>query len=115
MIEIKFSSLRETSFTEYAVRFLFGGACTVGAGLVAKRFGPAAGGLFLAFPAIFPAGASLVASHEKSGKQSLGSMALPVVGRLPASIRLERRLAALDSSSSRSFCGCVYLRKMPVG
>jgi hypothetical protein len=35
------------------------------AGLIAKRFGPAIGGLFLAFPAIFPAGASLLEAHEK--------------------------------------------------
>ncbi|HEY6413959.1 MAG TPA: DUF3147 family protein [Edaphobacter sp.] len=72
MIEMKFSSLKETRPHEYAVRFLFGGTCTVLAGLIARRFGPGVGGLFLAFPAIFPAGASLIEEHEKRRKAELG-------------------------------------------
>ena len=50
-----------------------GGFCTVGAGLIGKHFGPAIGGLFLAFPAIFPAGASLIESHEKENKRKVGA------------------------------------------
>ena len=42
------------------------------AGLVAKRFGPEIGGLFLAFPVIFPAGASMVEAHEKRHKACVG-------------------------------------------
>jgi hypothetical protein len=42
------------------------------AGLVAKRFGPEVGGLFLAFPAILPAGASMVEAHEKKHKARVG-------------------------------------------
>jgi hypothetical protein len=57
--------VKDIKFHEYFVRFLFGGLCSVVAGLIANRFGPAVGGLFLAFPAIFPAGASLLESHEK--------------------------------------------------
>jgi hypothetical protein len=72
MIEVNFSSLKETRAHEFAMRFLFGGVCTVLAGLMAKRFGPAVGGLFLAFPAIFPAGASLIESDEKRRKAELG-------------------------------------------
>jgi hypothetical protein len=72
MISIKLSSLKESRPHEYAMRFLFGGACTVLAGLIAKRFGPAVGGLFLAFPAIFPAGASLIEAHEKRRKREAG-------------------------------------------
>ncbi len=72
MIEVNFSSLKETKPSEYIVRFIFGGACTVVAGLVAKRYGPTVGGLFLAFPAIFPAGASLIESHEKRRKAEFG-------------------------------------------
>jgi hypothetical protein len=60
VISIKLSALKESRPHENAARFLFGGACTVLAGLIAKRFGPAVGGLFLAFPAVFPAGASLI-------------------------------------------------------
>lgn len=57
---------------EWAVRFLFGGVTCVLAGLVSKRFGPGIGGLFLAFPAIFTAGASLVEAHERKHKARAG-------------------------------------------
>ena len=57
---------------EYAVRFVFGGIVTVLAGLIAKNFGPGVGGLFLAFPAIFPAGATLIEKHEKQKKERAG-------------------------------------------
>lgn len=72
MIEINPSSLKQTKAHEYAVRFLFGGICTMLAGLIAKHFGPGIGGLFLAFPAIFPAGASLIESHERKRKAKIG-------------------------------------------
>ena len=39
------------------------------AGLIAKKFGPGVGGLFLAFPAIFPASATLIEKHEKQKKE----------------------------------------------
>jgi hypothetical protein len=42
------------------------------AGIIAKKFGPGIGGLFLAFPAIFPASATLIEKHEKMKKTSLG-------------------------------------------
>jgi hypothetical protein len=42
------------------------------AGLIANHFGPAVGGLFLAFPAIFPASASLIEKHEIMHKQRIG-------------------------------------------
>jgi uncharacterized membrane protein (GlpM family) len=57
---------------EWAVRFVFGGGVCVAAGLISKRFGPEIGGLFLAFPAIFPAGASLVEAHERKHKAFAG-------------------------------------------
>jgi hypothetical protein len=72
MIQARFSAIKGIRPHEWAVRFLFGGACCVAAGLIAQRFGPRIGGLFLAFPAIFPAGASLVASHEKKHKARAG-------------------------------------------
>jgi hypothetical protein len=68
------SALAKTRWKEYGVRFLFGGAITVIAGLLAKRFGPVFGGLFLAFPAIFPASATLVEKHEREKKQKAGIM-----------------------------------------
>jgi hypothetical protein len=45
---------------------------TVAAGLIARRWGPVIGGLFLAFPAIFPAGATLIEQHEVKRKQEIG-------------------------------------------
>ena len=39
MVEVKLASLRNNKPHEYAMRFLFGGLCTVAAGLIAKRFG----------------------------------------------------------------------------
>jgi Protein of unknown function (DUF3147) len=72
IIRIKPSALRQTEWWEYAIRFVFGGLSTVLAGLVANYFGPAIGGLFLAFPAIFCASATLVERHEHNRKQRLG-------------------------------------------
>jgi hypothetical protein len=71
-VQFNFGSLRETRGHEYIVRFLFGGLCTVIAGLIAKRFGPGIGGLFLAFPAIFPASATMIENHEKRRKAEIG-------------------------------------------
>jgi superfamily II helicase len=42
------------------------------AGAIAAFFGPEAGGLFLAFPAIFGASATLIEKHERERKQKLG-------------------------------------------
>ncbi len=63
------TTLRETKWYEYAVRFLFGGLITAIAGVIASLFGPAIGGLFLAFPAIFPASATLLEKHEEEKAQ----------------------------------------------
>ena len=63
---------KESSRTNGLSASLFGGAVCVIAGLIAQKFGPAIGGLFLAFPAIFPAGASLVEAHEKLHKARVG-------------------------------------------
>jgi len=58
-------SLKENRWREYAVRFFFGGVITAAAGIVAKKFGPEVAGLLLAFPAIFPASATIIEKHEK--------------------------------------------------
>jgi len=71
-IRLDFSPLRQTRWYEYAIRFLFGGSITVIAGLIADRFGPAVGGLFLAFPAIFPASVTLIAKHQRERKEAKG-------------------------------------------
>ena len=50
--------LRDTPVRDWIIRFAFGAGVSAVAAVVAKVGGPAAGGLFLAFPAI------LLASHE---------------------------------------------------
>lgn len=71
-VSFDFSALRRTKRAEYALRFAFGGSITVIAGLLAKYYGPVIGGLFLAFPAIFPCSATLVEKHEREKKQDAG-------------------------------------------
>lgn len=72
LIQIDISALRRTKWQEYAVRFVFGGLITAAAGLIAKLYGPAVGGLFLAFPAIFPASVTLSQQKEIEKKQQKG-------------------------------------------
>jgi hypothetical protein len=72
-VSVKFSSLKDNTAAEYATRFLFGGLITILAGVVAKHFGPVMGGLLLAFPAIFPASATLLEDHEKKKMQNAGA------------------------------------------
>jgi hypothetical protein len=84
------------------VRFVFGGAVSVVAAILAERFGPAFGGLFLAFPAIFPASATLIEKHERQKKAQAG---------ITATLR-GRQSAALDAFGAA--LGCVGLAGFPV-
>lgn len=93
-IRFDFSALAKTRWYEYAIRFLFGGTITVIAGVLAKKFGPVFGGLFLAFPAIFPAGATLLEKHEMEKKRKAG-IASSSRGRLAAA--LDAKGAAMGS------------------
>lgn len=69
IVRFKPSSLRQTRWHEYLARFVLGGAMTLIAGLIAARFGPVVGGLFLAFPAIFPASATLIEKQVRECKE----------------------------------------------
>lgn len=84
------SALRGTRWQQYAVRFLLGGMVTAGTGVLAKHYGPVFGGLFLAFPAIFPAGATLIAKRESQKKARQG---------LDGDVR-GHRAAALDAAGA---------------
>lgn len=97
MIRIDLTGLRRTKWHEYAIRFLFGGLITVTAGFIAQRWGPGIGGLFLAFPAIFPASATLVEKHEMQKKKRAG---------LHGAVR-GREAAALDAEGAA--LGCIGL------
>jgi hypothetical protein len=71
-ISVSLSGLAQTKPLEFALRFVFGGIVTALAGLIASHFGPVIGGLFLAFPSIFPATATLIEKHEAKKKQQEG-------------------------------------------
>jgi hypothetical protein len=90
IIRLNPSALADTRWYEYAIRFVLGGAMTVIAGLVASRFGPVVGGLFLAFPAIFPASATLIERHVRERKEKAG---------VPGA-RRGKDAAALDASGA---------------
>lgn len=72
IVNARFSAIKGIKPHEWMIRFAFGGAVCVIAGLIAQRFGPIVGGFFLAFPAIFPASASLVEAHEQQHKARAG-------------------------------------------
>jgi hypothetical protein len=71
-LKLRFDSLKETKPTEYVSRLVFGGVVTVLAGFVGDHYGPVVGGLFLAFPGIFPAGVSLVEKHKTQREKAEG-------------------------------------------
>jgi hypothetical protein len=71
-IKADFAALKSTKWHEFVFRFFMGGAITALAGLAAKRFGPEIGGLFLAFPAIIPATATLIKKREQQKKERAG-------------------------------------------
>jgi uncharacterized protein DUF3147 len=87
---LDFSSLKTSQWWEFAVRFFLGGAVTVCTGLVAAHFGPVIGGLFLSFPAIFPATATLIARHETQKKAQAGL----------SDLARGRKAAALDAAGA---------------
>jgi uncharacterized membrane protein (GlpM family) len=72
MPSVDFSSLRDARWHQFMVRFILGGTVTLCTGLIAQHWGPVIGGLFLAFPAIFPATVTLVARHETEKKRKAG-------------------------------------------
>ena len=67
-----FSKLGKTKPMEYFTRFLFGCALTLLFSLITKWAGPIVGGLFLAFPGIYPPGSSFVEKKEEERKLKAG-------------------------------------------
>jgi hypothetical protein len=86
VIRFKPSALKETRCHEYVVRFVLGGFATVVAGIIAGHLGPETGGLFLAFPAIFCASATLIEKHERERKEKKGLRGSARASRSPSSL-----------------------------
>ena len=106
IVKFKPSALRQTRWYEYLVRFVLGGAMTVATGVVAARFGPVIGGLFLAFPAIFPASATLIEKHVRERKEKAG---LPGGRRGKEAAALDAVGAALGSFGLAAFGLMIWL------
>jgi len=104
-VHVDLSALRRTKWHEYAVRFLLGGLITAAAGIIAKKCGPGIGGLFLAFPAIFPASATLIEKHERQKKQRAG---LDGTKRARAAASLDAAGAARGSIGLMAFALLVW-------
>jgi Protein of unknown function (DUF3147) len=96
-VQVNLSAIAQSRWHEYLTRFVFGGIATALAGVVAHIWGPVLGGLFLAFPAIFPATATLIDNHEKKRKRGT-----PGGGDVRG-----RKAAALDASGAA--CGAFGL------
>jgi len=111
-VSVDTSALRKTKWHEYAVRFVFGGAVTAVTGIIAHKFGPSIGGLFLAFPAIFPASATLVEKHERQKKERVGLHGV-IRGRQAAS--LDAAGAAMGSIGLLAFAFVVWQTMPRIG
>ena len=97
VVHARFAAIKGIKLHEWIIRFVAGGAICAIAGLIAKAYGPELGGLLLAFPAIFPASASLVEAHEKQHKARISH---------DGTMR-GRQIAALDAFGAA--IGCVGL------
>jgi hypothetical protein len=104
-ILINLAALRQVKWYEHFARFLLGGLISVMAALIAKTFGPTVGGLFLAFPAIFPASATLLDKHEREKKQKAG---FPVTIRGLLAVGLDARGAAMGSLALVAFAWVIW-------
>jgi hypothetical protein len=104
-VRIDLSAVRQTQWYEYALRFLFGGLITAVAAIIAKHFGPAVGGLFLAFPAIFPASATLIEKYERQRAQREGKPAEIIASK---AVAVDAEGAALGSIGLIAFAAIAW-------
>jgi hypothetical protein len=100
------SALRDIGWYEYVIRFVLGGMMTVITGLIASRWGSVVGGLFLAFPAIFPASATLIEKHVRERKEKIG---LSGSRRGKEAAALDAAGAVLGSLGLAAFAAVIWL------
>lgn len=105
LIHIRLAALKQTKWHDYLIRFVLGGLATAVTGLIANKYGPATGGLFLAFPAIFLASATLIEKHERDRKARAG---LQGVRRGEQAAALDACGAALGSVGLMAFGAMVW-------
>jgi uncharacterized membrane protein (GlpM family) len=111
LVTLEFRALKQTRWHEYLTRFILGGLVTALTGWLAHRFGPIFGGLFLAFPAIFPASATLLEKHEREKKLKAG-ITFTIRGRLAAA--LDARGALMGALAGMAF-GALVWKVLPRG
>jgi Co/Zn/Cd efflux system component len=105
LIHIRLAALKQTKWHDYLIRFVLGGLGTAVTGLIAKKYGPATGGVFLAFPAIFLASATLIEKHERERKERAG---LQGMRRGEQAAALDACGAALGSIGLMAFGAMVW-------
>jgi hypothetical protein len=105
LVKVDLSKLKGSSYSQHAIRFALGGSITAIAGILDKRFGPGISGLFLAFPAIFPASVTLIEKAERSRKLEKG---MSGDKRACAAAVLDANGAALGSLALMAFAGVVW-------
>jgi len=98
-------ALKRTQWHEYLVRFALGGGITALTGWLGEKWGPIVGGLFLAFPAIFPASATLLEKHQTEKKRRAG-IAHTMRGRDAAA--LDARGAVMGALGGMAFALIVW-------
>lgn len=121
LVRLSFSSLGDGRWYEYVVRFVLGGSATVITGLIGTWYGPGIGGLFLAFPAMLCASATLLQSHERRRKKDAGldgqqrgkdAAALDATGAALGSIGLAAFAAVVLTVAARSPWGSLALASL---
>jgi len=104
------SALLQTTWHEYFSRFLIGGVVTAVAGVIAHKYGPVLGGLFLAFPSIFPASATLIEKHEER-REKRNKVSAQMQGR--RAVEMDAFGAAMGALGLLTFAFLVW-RLLPV-
>lgn len=102
-VRVETESLKHSHWYGHVLRFVLGGAVTVVAGLVAKWFGPAVGGILLAFPAIMPAALLLL---ERSQNEQVPPPGCGARGR--RAVVLDAAGAAMGSMGLIAFAFVVW-------